>query len=321
MRFDIVTLFPDMFAGPFTESMIKRAQQAGHISIYTHNIRDYTTDRHRTADFAPYGGGAGMVMKAEPLAAAIRAVLAMGGDSPGQPGKLHHGDTETRSATDSGQEIPDSNAETQRRRDAENRTPEEHPVYSAPSPPAPSPIQGEGGETPSPPDVVSPVILMSPDGEPFTQHMAEQLSRCERLVLVCGRYEGVDERVRTTLITREISIGDYVLTGGELAAMVMVDAVTRLIPGVLDAESTMEESYGDGLLEYPHYTRPAVWEGMAVPPVLLSGNHALVARWRQRQRLLRTLQRRPDMLADAAKRELVTDEDIAMLWEEEKKKE
>jgi tRNA (guanine37-N1)-methyltransferase len=261
MRFDIVTLFPDMFAGPFTESMIKRAQQAGHISIHTHNIRDYTTDRHRTADFAPYGGGAGMVMKAEPLAAAIRAVLAMGDDSP--------------------------------------------------SPPAPSPSQGEGDT------FLPPVILMSPDGEPFTQHMAEQLSRCERLVLVCGHYEGVDERVRSTLITREISIGDYVLTGGELAAMVIVDAVTRLVPGVLDAESTLEESHGDGLLEYPHYTRPAVWEGMAVPPVLLSGNHALVARWRQRQRLLRTLQRRPDMLAEAAKRTQVTDEDLAMLWEEE----
>jgi tRNA (guanine37-N1)-methyltransferase len=280
MRFDILTLFPAMFNGPFTESMVKRAQQAGHIAIHLHAIRDYTTDRHRTADCAPYGGGAGMVMKAEPLAKAIRAVLA----------------------------VPDDTSAT-------FQTDKDNPMAVPPLLPGNSRQLGDSAllsETTPP-----PVLLMSPDGEPFTQYMAEQFSRYERLVLVCGHYEGIDERLRTTLITREISIGDYVLTGGELAAMVIVDAVTRLVPGVLDAASTMDESHNDGLLEYPHYTRPAVWEDRAVPPVLLSGNHAVIAAWRQRQRLIRTLQRRPDMLIAAAARGVITDEDVALLWAEE----
>ena len=228
MRFDILTLFPAMFEGPLTESILKRAQAAGLITIGLHNIRDYATDRHHTTDDAPYGGGAGMVMKPTPLAAAIRAV---------------------------GHETRDDD--------------EQSPV----------------------------VILLSPDGEPFTQALAEELAQEPWLVLVCGHYEGVDERVREALIDREITIGDYVLTGGELAAMVVVDAVARLVPDVLDAQSTAEESHSDGLLEYPHYTRPAEWEGRAVPPVLLSGHHGEVAKWRRRQRLLRTFQRRPDLLA------------------------
>jgi tRNA (guanine37-N1)-methyltransferase len=140
---------------------------------------------------------------------------------------------------------------------------------------------------------------MSPAGERFTQRVAEELASYQRLVFVCGRYEGLDERVREALIDRELSIGDYVLTGGELAAMVVLDAVARLVPGVIDAESIDEESYGDGLLEYPHYTRPAVWEGRTVPPVLLSGHHGQVAAWRRRERLRRTFERRPDMLATA----------------------
>jgi tRNA (guanine37-N1)-methyltransferase len=249
MQFHILTLFPNMFSGPLSESILKRAQQSGLIAFHLHDIRDYTTDRHRTADDSPYGGGAGMVMKAEPLAAAIRAVLT--------------------------------------------------------SSPASAAASDE-----------TPVVLMSPDGQPFTQAIAEELSRCEQLVLVCGRYEGVDERVRTTLITRELSIGDYVLTGGELAAMVVVDAVSRLVPGVLDAESTMEESFGDGLLEYPHYTRPAVWEGIPVPPVLLSGHHAAVARWRLQQRLQRTLLRRPDLLAALAARGMLSEEELELLFGE-----
>jgi tRNA (guanine37-N1)-methyltransferase len=243
MRFDILTLFPDMFTGPFSESIIKRAIQADLLHIYRHNIRDYATDRHRTTDDTPYGGGAGMVMKVEPLAAAIRAVL-------GQ--------------------------------------------------------QGEGEPTP-------PVLLMSPDGEPFTQALAEELSHVPSLILVCGHYEGLDERVRTTLISREISIGDYVLTGGELAAMVVVDAVARLVPGVVKAESVAEESFHEGLLEYPHYTRPALWEGLAVPPILASGHHGEVARWRHQQRLRRTLERRPDMLIAAAARGLLSADDLAFL--------
>jgi tRNA (guanine37-N1)-methyltransferase len=242
MRFDILTLFPDMFTGPLTESILKRAQQAGVIEIALHNIRDFAPDRHRTTDDAPYGGGAGMVMKAVPLAACIRHVLA------------------------------------------------------------------QSQYTPPP-----PVILLSPDGQQFTQAHAAQLSQLPALVLVCGHYEGVDERVRETLITHELSIGDYVLTGGELAAMVVVDAVARLVPGVLDAASIHEESHTDGLLEYPHYTRPAVWEGHAVPPVLLSGHHGEVAIWRRQQRLLRTLQRRPDMLTHAAAAGLLTSADRAFL--------
>ncbi|NJM09203.1 tRNA (guanosine(37)-N1)-methyltransferase TrmD, partial [Candidatus Gracilibacteria bacterium] len=227
MQFDILTLFPAMFSGPMTESILKRAQQAGLITINTHDIRSWALDRHRTADDTPYGGGAGMVMKAEPLAAAIRAVLV---------------------------------------------------EASAPEP---------------------PVIYLTPDGARFDQSTAQQLAQHQQLVLICGHYEGIDERVRESLVSYEISIGDYVLTGGELAAMVVVDAVARLVPGVLDAESIVEESHSDGLLEYPHYTRPAIWEGRNIPPVLTSGHHGEVAKWRRRQRLLRTLQRRPDLLHSA----------------------
>ncbi len=244
LSFDILTLFPAMFAGPLSESILKRAQQAGHIAVGLHNIRDWALDKHRTADDAPYGGGAGMVMKAAPLAASIRAV-----------------------AGDSG----------------------------------------------------APVILMSPDGESFSQAIAHELAQEQRIILVCGHYEGLDERVRETLITRELSIGDYVLTGGELAAMVIVDAVARLVPGVIDAASTAEESHSDGLLEYPHYTRPAIWEGRAVPPVLVSGHHGEVDRWRRRERLRRTLARRPDLLARARAEGLLSRDDLLYLadlgWE------
>jgi tRNA (guanine37-N1)-methyltransferase len=240
VRFDILTLFPAMFTGPLTESILKRAQQAGHLEVGLHNIRDWATDRHRTADDAPYGGGAGMVMKAEPLAASIRAVV---------------------------------------------------------------------GEAPA------PVILLTPDGELFTQAIAQGLAQEPRIVLVCGHYEGLDERVRERLVTRELSIGDYVLTGGELAAMVVVDAVARLVPGVIDAESTAEESHGDGLLEYPHYTRPAVWEGLAIPPVLTSGHHGEVAKWRRKERLRRTLARRPDMIASAHRAGKLTGADLLYLAE------
>jgi tRNA (guanine37-N1)-methyltransferase len=240
MRFDILTLFPEMFAGPLTESIIKRATQAGLIDVALHDIRDYAIDKHRTADDAPYGGGAGMVMKAEPLAAAIRSVVS-----------------------------------------------------------SPLSVVGDAAQPALEDGPPTLVALMSPAGERFTQRVAEELAGYGRLVLVCGRYEGVDERVREALIGRELSIGDYVLTGGELAAMVVLDSVARLVPGVIDAESHAEESHGDGLLEYPHYTRPAVWEGRAVPPVLLSGHHGEVAAWRRRERLRRTLARRPDLLTTA----------------------
>jgi tRNA (guanine37-N1)-methyltransferase len=226
MKFDILTLFPGMFAGPFSESIIKRAIEDGLIDIRLHDIRDYAADRHKTADDSPYGGGAGMVMKVEPLAACIEAVR-----------------TERSNAR---------------------------------------------------------VILTSPRGRRFDQALASELATEEALLIICGRYEGVDERVRELFVADEISLGDFVMTGGELAAMVIVDAVSRLIPDVLgSADSALSDSFSDGLLEYPHYTRPAEFRGLGVPDVLLSGNHRDIAQWRRRQALQRTLLTRPDLLADA----------------------
>ena len=234
MRFDILTLFPGMFQGPFDESMLRRAVERGLITIAVHNIRDFAAGRHRITDDAPYGGGAGMVMKPEPIFAAAEHAL----------------------------------AEAQ--------------------------ATGQGGED-------SAIILLTPQGRLFNQRIAEELARRRHLVLICGHYEGVDERVREHLATDELSIGDYVLTGGELPAMVVVDVVARLVPGVLGAaESLAEESISGGLLEYPHYTRPPEYRGWTVPEVLLSGNHAAIARWRRDQALLRTLRRRPDLLAQVS---------------------
>ena len=230
-RIDIFTLFPEMFAGPFEASILKRAQESGYLDIRYHNIRDYAVDRHQTTDDVPYGGGGGMVMKPEPIFQAVESVL---------------GDARS----------------------------------------GPAPVR---------------VILLTPQGRVFTQRVAQELAQSARLALVCGRYEGVDERVRQYLVTDEISIGDYVLTGGELAAMVIVDAVARLIPGVLGARWAAEEdSHAMGLLEYPHYTRPLVFRGWEVPEVLRSGNHAAIERWRREQALLRTWQRRPDLLQTAS---------------------
>ncbi|MFZ3209015.1 MAG: tRNA (guanosine(37)-N1)-methyltransferase TrmD [Geobacteraceae bacterium] len=226
MKFDILTLFPGMFVTPFSESIIRRAVDKGLIDIRLHQIRDYTTDRHRTTDDYPYGGGAGMVMKVEPLAACIEA---------------------TRS------ECPRAR-----------------------------------------------VILTTPQGRPFDQATAVRLAREEELVIICGRYEGVDERVMELFVDEEISLGDFVLTGGELASMVIVDAVTRLLPGALGSEeSAATDTFADGLLEYPQYTRPPEFRGLRVPDVLLSGNHLEIARWRRRQALQRTMRRRPDLLATA----------------------
>ncbi len=267
MHFDILTIFPGMFTGPLTESILKRAVQAGYLSIALHDIRSYATDRHRTTDDAPYGGGAGMVMKAEPLAAALQAVL-------------------------------------------NNTFQEPDGIYPVATPSVSQSSSNTGVQA------TTQVILMSPAGQPFQQHIAEELASYERLVLICGHYEGIDERLIETMVDRELSIGDYVLTGGELAAMVVLDAVARLAPGVLNEQSTLEESHGDGLLEYPHYTRPAVWQGHEVPPVLLSGHHAQVEQWRHQQRLRRTYERRPDMLPYAR----LSKADMAFLrtlgWEE-----
>lgn len=245
MRFDVLTLFPGMFRGPLEESILKRAQERGIISIHIYNIRDYAADRHRTTDDTPYGGGGGMVMKPEPVFAAVEAIAG-----------------------------------------------------------------GEKGV---------PIILLSPQGRLFTQAVAAELARYPRLILICGRYEGVDERVCAHLVSDELSIGDYVLSGGELAAMVVIEVVTRLLPGALgDPGAVFEDSHARGLLEYPHYTRPAVFRGWEVPEVLRSGDHAAIARWRRQQALRRTWQRRPDLLERAS----LTPEDrgfLARLREERDK--
>ena len=221
MHFDIFTLFPDMFQGPFAESMLKRAQERGLLSIVLHNIRDATSDKHHVVDDYPYSGGVGMVMKPEPIFTAVEAVY-------------------------------------------------------------------QGG----------PIILLSPQGRLFNQQIARTLAQESRVTLLCGHYEGVDERVCRHLATDELSIGDYVLTGGELAAMVVVDAVSRLIPGVLGADTSIqEESHSENLLEYPQYTRPPEFRGWRVPDILLSGHHAQIARWRRKESLRRTRERRPDLFA------------------------
>lgn len=231
MQIEILTLFPEMFAGPLGSSVIKRAAEKGLIKIGIHNIRDWTHDKHHTVDDYPYGGGAGMVMKPGPIYEAVEAVA---GD-------------------------------------------EEYRKHNA-----------------------VPIILLSPQGRLFSHSIAAELSAYSKMVLICGHYEGVDERVIGNLITDEISIGDYVLTGGELPAMVLTDAVVRLIPGVLGSdESKLEESHASGLLEYPQYTRPPVFRGNAVPDILLSGDHGAVARWRKEQSIERTLKRRPDLLEKA----------------------
>lgn len=252
VHFDIFSLFPQMFATPFGESIIARALDKGLLSVALHDIRAYTTDRHHVCDGTPYGGGGGMVMKPEPIFRAVETALA---HPPGWT-------------------LPAEAAFV--------------------NPPAWQP--DEAATRPN-----MPVILLSPQGRPFTQAVAQELSTHPRLALICGRYEGVDERVRSQLVTDEISLGDYVISGGELAAMIIVDAVTRLLPGALgDALGAHQDSHSPGtggLLEGPHYTRPPLFRGEAVPEILLSGHHGNVAKWRRQQGLLRTLSRRPDLLA------------------------
>lgn len=224
MKLDIITIFPAMVEAGLTEGVVARARDRGLADVKIRDLRDFTTDRHRTVDDVPYGGGPGMVMKPEPLFAAMETVAS----ERGRP---------------------------------------------------------------------SAVILMSPQGRVFDDAMARRLSGLEHLAVICGRYEGVDERVSEALVTEEISIGDYVLTGGELPALVLVDAVVRLLPGVVgDAESVEADSFAHGWLDHPHYTRPAEFRGMPVPDVLLSGHHAEIAAWRRRARIARTAARRPDLL-------------------------
>ena len=226
MRFDVFTLFPEVFGPYLDSSILLRARQNGLLDVRLYNIRDWTTDRHHTTDDMPYGGGGGMVMKPEPIFVAIETVLGV--------------------------------------------------------PPA------------------CPLILLTPQGRVFTQRVAQELAQNAHLGLLCGRYEGVDERVRQHLVTDQISIGDYVLSGGELPALALIDALTRLIPGALgDPDGAADDSHATGLLEYPHYTRPPEFRGWRVPDILLSGDHGRVDRWRREQALLRTRQHRPDLLQKA----------------------
>lgn len=225
MQFEIFTLFPEIFPSYLNSSILKRAQQNGHIHVNLHNIRDWTHDKHHVTDDNPYGGGGGMIMKPEPVFAAVEDVIG--------------------------------------------------------TPPA------------------CPIILMTPQGRLFTQKVADELAAQPRLALLSGRYEGLDERIRTHLVTDEISIGDYVLTGGELPSLILIDALSRLIPGVLgDENGATNDSHASGLLEGPHYTRPLEFRGWEVPAILRSGDHAKVAQWRREQALLRTLERRPEMLEE-----------------------
>jgi tRNA (guanine37-N1)-methyltransferase len=238
VRFDVFTLFPGIFSGPLDESILRRAQDRGLVGIALHDIRDWATDKHRTVDDTPYGGGPGMVMMAPPIVTGVEETL--------------------------GDELKSTR-----------------------------------------------ILLMSAGGRLFTQAMAEELLAAPRIALICGRYEGIDDRAIQILDAEEISIGDYVVSGGELPAAVVIDAVTRLVPGVIDAASVAEESHRDRLVEYPHFTRPSRFRGLEVPQVLLSGHHAEIARWRREQSLRRTAIFRPDLLdgleLSPREREIVAD--------------
>ncbi|MFC1712886.1 tRNA (guanosine(37)-N1)-methyltransferase TrmD [Candidatus Poribacteria bacterium] len=236
MRIDVITIFPEMIANAVEFSVIKRAQENGLLEIVVHDLRDFAHNQHRSVDDYCYGGGAGMLMKPEPLFEAVRSI--------------------------------------------------------------------------DPVDDDVRIILLSPQGKLLTQDMARRISLSEHLILICGRYKGVDERVRQNLITDEISIGDYVLSGGEIPALAVIDAVSRLIPGALgNYESAQDDSFSEGLLDCPHYTRPAEYQGMQVPEVLLSGDHKKIREWQRQQAVKRTFQRRPDLLEDAP----MSEEDLEFL--------
>jgi len=245
MRFDVLTLFPEMFTGMFNSSILGKAQEKGIVTLNTVNFRDFSGNKHSTVDDYPYGGGGGMVLKPEPIFSAVEHVTTLAGGRPPR------------------------------------------------------------------------IVLMDPQGETYTQRKAEEFSREEHMILICGHYEGYDERIREHLVTDEISIGDYVLTGGEIAACAVIDSVVRLLPGALGNEqSPVTDSFSTGLLEYPQYTRPAEFRGWKVPDVLLSGHHENIAKWRREQSLYRTWSRRPDLLADA---ELSSKErELIASWEKQR---
>jgi len=277
MRFDIVTIFPDLFAGIFEHGIVRRAQAAGLVTVAVYDLRGFTHDKHRTVDDRPFGGGEGMVLKPEPLAEALNAL---------------------------------GIASKKERTTASKAT-----AYPSGPPALPGVAQDDGSS-----GATTRVVLLSAQGRTFTQAMARELAALDRIVLLCGRYEGVDERINQLYCDMELSIGDYVLSGGELAAAVVADAVMRLVPGVLGNEASGEfESFGaadaeiatdepgvprsqhgaGGLLDYPHYTRPAEFAGLRVPDALLNGDHRQIRRWRREQQLRKTLANRPDLLEHA----------------------
>ncbi len=249
MRFHIITIFPEFFTAPLSYGVTGRAIDKGLIKVQAHNLRDYTTDKHRTTDDSPYGGGSGMVMKVEPVARAVSAIKVL--DSKDKTGKSR-----------------------------------------------------------------SRVILTTPQGVPFTQALARELSALDEVIIICGRYEGVDERIRD-LVDMEVSIGDYILTGGEIPGLVLIDSVSRLIQGVLgSADSKEDDSFSNGLLEYPQYTRPPEFNGSIVPEVLLSGDHAAIKRYRKKESIRRTLQKRPELMEKAS----ITPQDYEIIAELKKEK-
>ena len=248
MRIDIITIFPNMFAPVLNESIVKRAQEKGKVSMFVHDLRDFSDDLHRKVDDRPFGGGPGMVMRPKPIFNAVKYIERISGDA----------------CCNSQRKASDCQVRASGKRKR--------------------------------------IILLSPQGKLFNQHLAKNLSKCKHLILICGHYEGIDGRVRKYLVDEEVSVGDYVLTGGELPAMIIADCIIRLIPGVLgEKKSLYFESFEGNLLEYPQYTRPANYRGMKVPSVLLSGNHKKIEKWRQDQAVKITKQRRPDLFIRSLK--------------------
>lgn len=274
MRLDIVTVFPEMIASALDHSIVKRARERGLMDIRVINLRDYTTDRHRTTDDLPYGGGGGMVMKIEPIARALESLTrSIGENTVSGANAGHNADQESSAANLRGAAVE---VET-----TLAGVPSERLDAVAVS------------ETPRP-----RIILTDPRGERFTQETARRWAQEAHLILLCGHYEGVDERVRQHLVTDEVSVGDYILTGGELPALLIADALTRLQPGALgDEQGAQNDTFTENLLEYPHYTRPAEFRGWRVPEMLLSGHHALIEKWRRWHQLRATRERRPDLFA------------------------
>jgi len=299
MRFDIVTIFPGFFTGFLENGILRRALADGLVEIAVHDLRNFTHDRHRTVDDRPFGGGEGMVLKPQPIAEALESLGIDAKPGAGQTSEEHTSGAEARA--DSSELLPGMN----------------------PRPTAKMTAEAKSHKRPT-------VVLLSAQGRTFTQPMARQIAGMDRVVLLCGRYEGVDERINDLYCDFELSIGDYVLSGGELAAAVVIDAAMRLIPGVLGNEASSEyESFGvadaqittdeagvprsqhgaGGLLDYPHYTRPAEFAGLAVPEPLMNGDHQAIRRWRREQQLRKTLANRPDLLENA----VLSKEDLKLL--------